>query len=104
MSSSRKSTATIKRTVQAHRAELLRLAQEHGATNVRLFGSVARGDARETSDVDVLVTMGRGRTLTDLAALKREFAETLRRPVDVVASSGMSPYLRKKILKEARPL
>jgi len=90
--------------VRKHRAELLKLAEQHGAKNVRLFGSVARGDAAPTSDVDVLVTMERGRTLTDLAALKRTFTRTLRRPVDVVASSGMSPHLRKHILKDAQPL
>src|SRR4051794_14823802 len=94
------SAARIARTVRAQRATLLKLAQEHGAKDVRLFGSVARGDAHPTSDVDVLVTMKRGRTLTDMAALKRSFSQALRRPVDVVSSSGMSPYLRRRILKD----
>lgn len=105
MATLRTSTAArIARDVQMHRVELLKLARQYGAKDVRLFGSVARGEARRASDIDVLVTMERGRTLTDMAALKRTFTKTLRRHVDVVSTSGMSPYLRTRILKEAQPL
>lgn len=61
------------------RSEILRLAALHGATNVRVFGSVARGEADERSDVDLLVDMGSGRSLLDLGGLLDDLQELLRR-------------------------
>lgn len=69
-----------------------------------MFGSVARGDARDDSDIDLLVDMEPGRTLLDLVALSRELEERLGRRVDVVTKGGLSPHLRDRILAEAIPL
>jgi hypothetical protein len=65
-------------------------AARHGASNVRLFGSVARGETRLGSDVDVLVTLESGRSLFDLARLRVELEQMFDAPVDVVADSGLT--------------
>jgi predicted nucleotidyltransferase len=83
---------------------LVETAARHGAHNVRVFGSVARGTATEESDLDLLVDMEPGRDLFDLVALKREVEESLGRRVDVLTESSLSPYLREKVLREAVPL
>ncbi|MCC6765746.1 MAG: nucleotidyltransferase family protein [Deltaproteobacteria bacterium] len=87
-----------------HRPEILRLAEAHGARNVRLFGSAARGEAGDESDIDVLVTMEPGRSLLDLVGLSQDLEQLLGRQVDVVSDRGLSPYLRDHILAEARAL
>ena len=84
-----------------HREAILRLAATHGARNVRVFGSVARGEAGVESDVDVLVSMEPGRTLLDLIGLSQDLERLLGRRVDVVSDGGLSPYLRDRILAEA---
>jgi predicted nucleotidyltransferase len=84
-----------------HRSAILRIAAEHGARNVRVFGSVARGTASEASDLDLLVAMDAGRSLLDLVALNQDLEDALGRPVDVVSEGGLSPYLRERILAEA---
>lgn len=94
----------ISQDIKKNRAKLLKLAKQHGAKRVQVFGSVVRGNARMTSDVDVLVSMRPGRTLTDMAAIKESFTRTLKRPVDVVAASGLSSYMRDAILRDAQPL
>ncbi len=71
---------------------------------MRVFGSMARGDARPDSDVDLLVQMERGRSLFDLVELCDALEETLGRAVDVLTDEGISPYLRDVITAEARPL
>jgi predicted nucleotidyltransferase len=86
------------------RDEILALADKHGAQNVRIFGSIARGDFRQESDVDILVQMQQGRTFLDLVALWQELEELLGRKVDVITEEGISPYLRDRILAEAVPL
>jgi uncharacterized protein len=83
------------------REVILRIAAEHGARNVRVFGSVARGTASATSDLDLLVAMEPGRSLLDLVALNQDLEDALGRPVDVVTEGGLSPYLRDRILVEA---
>jgi predicted nucleotidyltransferase len=83
------------------RADILHIVSIHGARNPRIFGSVARGQAQPSSDVDVLVDMEPGRTLLDLIALEQELSDTLGRRVDVVTDGGMSPYLRDRIVAEA---
>ena len=65
------------------------------------FGSVARGTASQTSDLDLLVEMEPGRSLLDLVALNQDLEDELGRPVDVVSEGGLSPYLRDRILAEA---
>ena len=86
------------------RDEILKLAAKRGAKNVRVFGSVARGDSDEKSDVDFLVEMEPGRTLFDLSGLLLDLQEALHAPVDVVTERGLRPRVRERILAEAVPL
>jgi len=90
--------------VEQQREEILRIAAGHGARNVRVFGSVARGEADEASDIDFLVEMEPGRSLLDLGGLQVELESLLGRPVDVVTEAGLYWLLRRRILKEARAL
>ena len=86
------------------RPEILRRAQAHGAHNVRIFGSVARGEARPESDVDFLVEMDSGRSLLDLIELSQDLETLLQRKVDILTDQGLSPYLEQRIHAEAVPL
>lgn len=90
--------------LQKYRKEILDLAIHHGAGNVRVFGSLARGEGREGSDLDLLVTLGEGRSLLDLVGLKQDLEDLVRRPVDVVTEQALSSYLRERVLSEAVPL
>lgn len=84
--------------------EILRIARENGAHDVRVFGSRARGDARPDSDLDLLVRFETGRSLLDLVGLKLELEDLLGIKVDVVSERGLSRYIRERVLAEARPL
>jgi len=77
--------------LRARRAEILHIAERRGARNVRVFGSVARGDAGVESDVDLLVEMEPGRTVLDLSELILDLQESLGRNVDVVESQRLTP-------------
>lgn len=90
--------------LERYRDDILRIAQRHGAQRVRLFGSVARGDSGEGSDVDLVVALDEGRSLLDLVALKQEIEKLLHRSVDVVTDRALSPYIRDRVLAEAVPL
>jgi predicted nucleotidyltransferase len=90
--------------LRGRRAEILRLATLHGATNVRVFGSVARGEADERSDVDFLVDMRSGRSLLDLGGLLEDLRALLSYPVDVVTERGLKSRLRDRVLRESVPL
>lgn len=90
--------------VDAQREQILRIAAGHGARNVRVFGSVARGDAGPDSDVDFLVDLEPGRSLFDLGGLMMELQELLGRPVDVVTERGLRDRIRERVLRDARPL
>ena len=90
--------------LQKYRKGILRLAVRHGARNVRVFGSLARGEGSEDSDLDLLVTLGKGRSLLDLVGLKQDLEDLVHRPVDVVTEQALSPYLRERVLSEAVPL
>ena len=90
--------------VQTRREDILRVASCHGAYNVRIFGSVARGDADEHSDLDVLVDMETGRSLFDLGGLLSELEDLLGRSVDVVTEKGLRDRIRQRVLQEAIPL
>jgi len=85
----------------AKREEIIRIAARHGAHNVRVFGSVARGEARENSDVDFLVEMEKGRSLFDLGGLLMDLQEVLDRRVDVVTEKGLRDRIRSRVLREA---
>ena len=90
--------------LQNRRQEILNVAASHGAHNVRLFGSVARGEARPGSDVDLLVDMDSDRSLLDLVGLGQDLEELLACKVDVLTDASLHPALRDRILAEARPL
>jgi predicted nucleotidyltransferase len=83
------------------REEILRIAAQHGAHDMRLFGSLARGEARPDSDVDILITLEPGRSLLDLIALKQDLEDLLGCQVDVVTEAAVSPYIRPQVLREA---
>lgn len=87
-----------------HRDEILRLAAYYGATDVRVFGSVARGEAQADSDVDFLVRLEPVRSIFDQAALVAELEALLGRPVDVVPDDAIYWLLRRRVLSEAQPL
>jgi predicted nucleotidyltransferase len=90
--------------LQKRREAILDLCARHGATKVRVFGSVARGEAQEGSDLDLLVVFEEGRTLLDHARLKLALEGLLGVPVDVVSEGGLAPRLRERVLREAVPL
>jgi predicted nucleotidyltransferase len=84
------------------RAAVIReAAKRHGATRVRVFGSFARGDNRDGSDLDLLIELEPGRSLLDLIAIKQDLEDLLGVRVDVVTERSISPYLRDIVLKEA---
>jgi hypothetical protein len=83
------------------RQDILRLAAQHGATDVRVFGSLARGEARPDSDVDFLITLAPERSLLDLIALQQDLADLLGCKVDVVTEAAVSPYIRPQVLRDA---
>ena len=86
------------------RREILETAARHGARNIRVFGSVARGEDRPDSDVDLLVDLEPGRTLLDVIGFEQDLQELLGRKVDVLTEGGLSPYLQERILAEAASL
>ena len=96
-----KDTGVTINTIRNRRKEILAVAAKHGARNVRIFGSVARGDANPGSDIDVLVELEPDRTLLDHAALLLELEALLGCKVDVVTTPGLRPRIRERILREA---
>ena len=86
------------------REEILRIAAKNGAGNVRVFGSVARGEADLASDVDLLVTLEPGTTLLDHAGLILELEELLGCKVEVASDRGLRPRVKERVLSEAVPL
>ena len=90
--------------VSTKRDEILRLARHHGATNVRLFGSVARGQDKEESDFDVLVEAGPETSAFFPGGLVADLEDLLGFKVEVVTEAALHPYIRKRVLEEAVPL
>ncbi len=86
------------------RDEILRIAAEHGARDLRVFGSVVRGEAQDASDLDVLVNLDEDRSLLDRVALKQDLEDLLGCEVDVVTEGAVHRLLRDRILAEAVPL
>jgi len=87
--------------LKSRREEILRIAAKHGAHNIRVFGSVARGEADSQSDIDLLVEFERGTTLLGHAALVQELEELLGIKVDVVSERGLRDRVRERVLREA---
>jgi predicted nucleotidyltransferase len=90
--------------VREKRAEILAAAARRGATNLRIFGSVARGDDDAQSDVDFLVDLEKGRSLMDLGGLLVDLEHILGRSVDVITEKGLRTRIRDRVLSEAQPL
>lgn len=90
--------------VHRKREEILRLARHHGARNVRLFGSVARGQDRADSDIDVLVEAGQQTTAFFPGGLVADLEELLGCKVDIMTEAALHPYIRERVLEEAKPL
>ena len=86
------------------RSSIQALAETHGARDVRVFGSVARGQAGPESDIDLLVSLDRGRSMLDLARLELELERLLGRRVDVVTAAALREPIRSTVLREARPV
>ena len=86
------------------REDILRIASKRGAYNVRVFGSVARGEADSKSDIDLLVDLEPGRSLFDLGGLLMDLQDLLGQNVDVVTERGLRERIRERVLKEAVPL
>jgi predicted nucleotidyltransferase len=86
------------------REEILRLGERHGAHNLRVFGSVARGEAKESSDLDLLVTWEPGRSLLDHSGLVQDLQDLLGIKVHVGTEKSLHWYVRDRILGEATPL
>lgn len=91
----------LKELLQAKREDILRTASKYGASNVRVFGSVARGEADEKSDIDLLVDMEPHRSLLELAGLLIELEELLGHNVDVVPEDCLRARIKERVLKEA---
>ncbi len=83
------------------REEILQIAARHGARNVRVFGSVARGEADERSDIDFLVEMEGRRSLFDLGGLLVDLQDLLGQDVDVITPGGLRERMRERVLREA---
>ncbi len=92
---------TAKDLLKEKREEILQIAAKYGARNVRVFGSAARGEADEASDIDFLVEMEPGRSLFDLGGLQAELEAFLGCHVDVVTEKGLKPRIRGRVLSEA---
>jgi predicted nucleotidyltransferase len=89
------------RTLTEQRAEIIRLAEQHRAGDVRVFGSVVRGENTEGSDVDLLIKTRPGCSLLDLGGLLTDLEDLLHCRVDLVTDDGLKPRLRDRVLREA---
>jgi hypothetical protein len=94
----------LNKVIKEKRQEILKIAAKHGVYNVRIFGSVARGEADEASDVDVLVEMEPNRSLLDLGGFLADLEDLLGCKVDVVTERGLKTRIRDRVLQEAVPL
>lgn len=92
------------RRVAAHRGELHEVLRRHGVTNPEIFGSAARGDDREDSDVDLLVDFAPGTSIIDIIGIQRELEELLGVPVDIGTPESLRAGIRDEVLAEALPL
>lgn len=90
--------------ITTHRAEILALAERYGATHVRVFGSVARGESQPTSDIDLLIRMDATRSLLDYVALMQDLEDLLGQRIDLVIEPDLHPTIRERVLAEAIPV
>ncbi|WP_141731404.1 nucleotidyltransferase family protein [Oligoflexus tunisiensis] len=87
--------------IKAHRQEILDIAKKYGASNIRTFGSVARGEAGPDSDYDFLIDLEPGRSAFEIGGLLMDLQDLLGAKVDVVTDRGLNKHIRDKVLKEA---
>ena len=87
--------------LRSRRDEIIEVARARGASRVRVFGSVARGDATEASDIDFLVDLEPDRNLLDLGGLLMDLQDLLQRDVDVVTERGLRPRVAQRVLADA---
>ena len=90
--------------LRLQRGDILRLAAEHGVKHIRVFGSVARGEATTASDVDLLLELEAGRSLFDLSGFKLDLEDLLGCEVHVVTPGAVHPLMKDRIYAEAQPL
>lgn len=90
--------------LKTKREHILATAGRHGAENVRVFGSVLGGAETPKSDIDLLFEFAPDRSLLDLVGLQNDFETLLARRTDVVTEASLRPYLRERVLAEAKPL
>ena len=91
-------------TLRSHRNAILQAAARYGVRNIRVFGSVARGDATAGSDIDLLVELESGRSLIDRIAFMQEMEQLLGQKVDVVNERALHHLIRDKVMREVLPL
>jgi predicted nucleotidyltransferase len=96
--------SNLNRLIIMRRKEILQIASQHGAQNLRIFGSQVKGTAQKDSDIDVLVEFEEGRSLLDRIALIQDLEDLLGIKVDVVTEKALHPVIRDQILQEAVPL
>ena len=90
--------------LQSQKSKILEIADKYGASNIRVFGSVARGEASEESDIDLLVDLEPGRSLLDHIGLMQELADLLGRSVDIATPSALHERIKDRVMQEAIPL
>jgi hypothetical protein len=94
----------IRTQIEQQRNQIQNIADQYGVKNIRIFGSVARGEASPASDIDLLVDLDSQWTLLDHVGFMQELAELLGRKVEVVVEAGLRDTIRKRVLREAIPL
>ncbi|HEX7064868.1 MAG TPA: nucleotidyltransferase family protein [Bacillales bacterium] len=92
---------SIRDQLLSKRNEILQAAQSNGVRNIRIFGSVARGEDNQNSDIDFLVEFEDDRSLFDLIRFKQELENMLGKPVDVVTENSVHQMIRPQVMKEA---
>jgi hypothetical protein len=95
---------TLKNVLKQRRHEIIRIANQYGAHNIRIFGSVGKETERPDSDVDFLVDLQKERSLMDLGGMVFDLQQLLGRNVDIVTENGLHWYIKEAVLKEAGPL
>lgn len=93
-----------RKSIEKQRRAIMEIARRYGASDIRIFGSIARGDATEFSDMDLIVRFDPGRSLFDHGGLIMDLRDLLGVKVDVISEGGMRPRFRQHVMKEAVPL
>lgn len=88
-------------TLRKYKAQIFEIGKKNGAYNIRVFGSTARAEDKDTSDIDIIVSINNDKSYFDLIALWQDLQELLDCKVDLLTDDGISPYVKEAILKEA---